>query len=127
MAKHNKLGKEGERAACDFLISRGFIVRETNWRLGHLEIDIVAQEPDTNCLHIIEVKTRASDEDFDPMESINKAKIRNLVNAANGYIEHFSLQMSVQFDVMIIVGTPTAEFDIRFYPDVFDPPLRTCR
>lgn len=127
MAKHNKLGKDGERAACDFLISKGFIVRDTNWRLGHLEIDIVAQDPDSNCLHIIEVKTRTSDEEFDPMESITKAKIRNLVNAANGYIELFSLPMSVQFDVMIIVGTATDGFDIRYYPDVFDPPLRTCR
>ena len=127
MAKHNKLGKDGERAACDFLISQGFIVRDTNWRLGHLEIDIVAQDPDSNCLHIIEVKTRTSDEEFDPMESITKAKIRNLVNAANGYIELFSLPMSVQFDVMIMVGTATDGFDIRYYPDVFDPPLRTCR
>ena len=127
MAKHNKLGKDGERAACDFLITQGFIVRDTNWRLGHLEIDIVAQDPDSNCLHIIEVKTRTSDEEFDPMESITKAKIRNLVNAANGYIELFSLPMSVQFDVMIIVGTATDGFDIRYYPDVFDPPLRTCR
>lgn len=127
MAKHNTMGKIGERIACDFLIEHGFIVRETNWRLGHLEIDIVAQEPDENCLHIVEVKTRSSDEDFDPMESINKAKIRNLVNAANGYIEHYSLPMTVQFDVMIIVGTPPDDFDIRFYPDAIDPPIRTYR
>lgn len=124
MAKQNKLGKLGEDATRDFLISHGYIVRETNWRLGHLEIDIVAQEPGTDCLHIIEVKTRAHDEDYDPMESITRAKIRNMVNAANGYIEHYQLHMSVQFDVMIIVGTPE-EFDIRFYPDAFEPPLMT--
>lgn len=126
MDKHNKLGKFGEQAACDFLVSHGYIVRETNWRLGHLEIDIVAQEPASNCLHIVEVKTRTSDEEFDPMESINKAKIKNLVNAANGYIEHHQLPMAIQFDVMIIVGTPQ-DYDIRFYPDAFDPPLRTLR
>ena len=126
MAKHNKLGKDGERAACDFLISRGFIVRETNWRLGHLEIDIVAQNPASNSLHIIEVKTRASDEDFDPMESINKAKIRNLVNAANGYISLYRLPMAVQYDVMIIMGAPP-HFEIRFIPNAFQPPLRTIR
>ena len=126
MGKGNKLGKFGENEACDYLISHGYIVRETNWRLGHLEIDIVAQEQDTNCLHIIEVKTRANDKDFDPMEAITKAKIRNLVNAANGYIDHYQLPMTVQFDVMIIVGTPP-DFDIRFYPDAFNPPLSTCR
>lgn len=124
MAKGNKLGEFGENAARDYLISHGYTVRETNWRLGHLEIDIVAHEPGTDCLHVIEVKTRADDEDFDPMESITPAKIRHLVNAANGYINHYELRMSVQFDVMIIVGT-TDDFDIRFYPDAFDPPLGT--
>ena len=124
MAKHNKFGKIGEDASRDYLISHGYVVRETNWRLGHLEIDIVAQEPGTDCLHIIEVKTRDNDVDFDPMEAITRAKIRNMVNAANGYIEHYQLHMSVQFDVMIIVGTPQ-DFEIRFYPDAFDPPLTT--
>ena len=124
MAKHNKFGKIGENASRDYLISHGYVVRETNWRLGHLEIDIVAQEPGTDCLHIIEVKTRDNDVDFDPMEAITRAKIRNMVNAANGYIEHYPLHMSVQFDVMIIVGTPQ-DFEIRFYPDAFDPPLTT--
>jgi putative endonuclease len=124
MAKHNKFGKIGENASRDYLISHGYVVRETNWRLGHLEIDIVAQEPGTDCLHIIEVKTRDNDVDFDPMEAITRAKIRNMVNAANGYIEHYQLHMSVQFDVMIIVGTPQ-DFEIRFYPDAFDPPLTT--
>ena len=124
MSKQNKLGKFGEECATDFLISQGYIVRDTNWRLGHLEIDIVAQDPTENCLHIIEVKTRASDEDYDPMEAINKEKIRRLVNAANGYIDHCQLPMSVQFDVMILVGTPP-DLDIRYYPDAFDPPLIT--
>ncbi len=126
MDNHNKLGEFGEHAACEFLIAQGYTIRETNWRLGHLEIDIVAHEPGNNCLHIVEVKTRTSDDDFDPMESINKAKIRHLVDAANGYIEHCQLHMSIQFDVMIIVGTPQ-DFDIRYYPDAFEPPLRTLR
>ena len=45
MARHNTLGKEGEEAACDFLIGRGYTIRETNWRLGHLEIDIRLLRP----------------------------------------------------------------------------------
>ena len=87
MAQDNKLGKDGEQAAREFLISKGYTVRETNWRMGHLEIDIIAQEPAACSLHIVEVKTRSSDDAYDPMESITRAKIRNLVNAANGYIE----------------------------------------
>jgi putative endonuclease len=126
MAQHNILGKEGEQAARDFLIARGYTVRETNWRMGKLEIDIVAQEPKTNRLHIVEVKTRTSSERFDPMESITKAKIRNLVNAADGYICNYQLKMSVQYDVMVIVGK-APDFTIHYIPNAFQPPLRTLR
>ena len=127
MSQHNKLGKEGEQAACDFLISKGYTVRETNWRMGHLEIDIVAHEPAVNRLHIVEVKTRSGDvTHYDPMQSITQKKIRNLVNAANGYISLYRLPMTVQFDVMIIIGTPP-HFDIRYFPNAFQPPLRTIR
>ena len=126
MAKHNQLGKEGEQAACEFLIGKGYTVRETNWRLGRLEIDIVAQEPQANRLHIIEVKTRTSIEHYDPMEAITNAKIRNLVNASNGYISHYQLKMSVQYDVMIIEGK-APDFTIHYYPKAFQPPLKTIR
>ena len=44
MADHNLLGKAGEQEAVEFLVRQGFTVRETNWRLGKLEIDIIAQE-----------------------------------------------------------------------------------
>ena len=71
MAQSKELGKAGEQAASDFLIGKGYTVRETNWRLGHLEIDIVAQEPKANKLHIVEVKTRTRTEHFDPMSAIN--------------------------------------------------------
>ena len=126
MAQHNQLGQAGEQAACDFLIARGYTVRETNWRMGKLEIDIVAQEPGANRLHIVEVKTRSNTEHFDPMESITRAKIRNLVAAANGYIQFYQLKMSVQYDVMIIVGK-APDFTIHFIPNAFQPPLRIIR
>ena len=127
MAQWNKLGKEGEQAARDFLISKGYTVRETNWRLGHLEIDIVAQEPAANRLHIVEVKTRSkADSHFDPMLSITQKNINNLVNAANGYVRYYRLPMTVQYDVMIIMGTPP-DFKIHFIPNAFRPRLRTIR
>ena len=126
MAKHNELGKQGEKAAWEFLIAKGYTVRETNWRVGKLEIDIVAQEPQANRLHIIEVKTRSNTEHYDPMQAITRAKIRNLVNAAAGYISQYQLKMSVQYDVMIIEGK-APDFTIHFYPNAFQPPLRTIR
>lgn len=126
MANHNKLGRDGELTASEYLISKGFIIRDMNWRVGKLEIDIVAQDPFANILHIIEVKTRSRNDHFDPMESITRAKIRNLVNAANGYITYYQIKMALQFDVMIIVGQ-SPDFEIHFIPDAFRPPLKTVR
>lgn len=126
MPKTNAIGKAGEQAACDFLISKGYTVRDVNWRLGHLEIDIVAQEPAANCLHIVEVKTRANTEHFDPMQAINSKKINNLVNAANGYIQYYSLPMYVQFDVMILVGQEP-DYEIQYIPNAFEASLKRIR
>lgn len=126
MAQHNSIGKKGEQIACEYLITRGFTIRETNWRMGRLEIDIVAHKPDDPTLHIVEVKTRSNDAPFDPMDAITPTKIRNLVRAANSYIEYYQLQMSVQYDVMIMVGK-YPDFNIHFIPDAFQPPLRVIR
>lgn len=126
MASHNLLGKKGEEAARDFLVAQGMIVREQNWRMNRLEIDLVAEEPSRNMLHIVEVKTRTSDAHFDPMKAVTRKKQLNLVNAANGYVHYYQLKMYVQFDVMIIVGTPE-NFKIQYIPKAFQPPLRTYR
>ena len=126
MAKHNELGQAGEKAASEYLISKGYIVRDMNWRVDKLEIDIVAQETTANLLHIIEVKTRTDIDHFDPMESITRSKISNLINAANGYISYYQLKMSVQFDVMVLVGK-APDFVIHYIPDAFQPPLKSFR
>ena len=125
MASHNTLGKAGEQAAMEFLIKQGLTIRETNWRLNHLEIDIVAQDSRPR-IHIVEVKTRTSDEHYDPLKAITKSKIRNLVAAASGYLSHYNLKMEVQYDVMIITGA-AGDFHIHYIPDAFYPPLRSYR
>ena len=81
MAKHNELGKDGEKAACAYLISKDYVIRHQNWRKGHLELDIVAAQDDT--LIIIEVKTRCNTEFTDPHDAVNRTKIRRLVKATD--------------------------------------------
>lgn len=126
MASHNQLGKAGEEAARDFLVGKGMIVREQNWRMNHLEIDLVVEEPGRNTLHIVEVKTRTSDEHYDPMQAITASKKRNLTNAANAYVRLYKLKMYVQYDVMLVIGIP-GNFTIRYIPKAFQPQLKTYR
>lgn len=126
MARHNILGQLGEQAARDFLIARGLTIREQNWRMNNLEIDIVAYDPQTNLLHIVEVKTRKSDLHFDPIDAINATKQRNLINAANAYLRFYQLKCGIIYDVIIVVGEP-GNFELQYIPDAFMPRLRTYR
>lgn len=60
MAKHNELGKEGENAAAEYLMSKGYSIRHRNWHSGKRELDIVAQKDGE--LIVVEVKTRRNEE-----------------------------------------------------------------
>ena len=125
MARHNQLGKAGEKEAVELLIKQGLTIRETNWRMDKLEIDIIAQEPGM-VLHVVEVKTRSNDEYFDPMRSITRAKKQHMVASANAYINYFQLQCEIQYDVIILIGSP-GNFKLEYYPDLFVPSLKTYR
>ena len=97
MARHNLLGQIGEDMAAEYLIKNGYIVRERNWRLNKLEIDIVAEKG--NRIIIVEVKTRALDAMVNPLDAVTPAKIRHMVNAANAYMRYNHLPHEVQFDI----------------------------
>ena len=55
MAKHNEIGKIGERMAKTFLMKQGFNILATNERIRYGEIDIIAKK--SNVLHFVEVKS----------------------------------------------------------------------
>ena len=42
-------GKQAENIVCEFLISKGYTIRERNWRpsTSKSEIDVIAQKEDT--------------------------------------------------------------------------------
>jgi putative endonuclease len=119
MAEHNELGLFGEQKAAEYLQSKGFQIRHRNWRRGHLELDIVAEND--RYLVIAEVKTRKSLL-VGAEESINRSKIRNLVYAANAYIRQFKVMKPTRFDVITIVvdnnGTITS---LKHFEDAIVP------
>lgn len=120
MALHNELGHVGEQIAADYLITKGYTIREVNWRCGKVEIDVVAEL--NRRLVIVEVKTRSSDY-VDPLLAIDSKKRNNLVRAANAYINYFDLDMEIQFDIITIVGT-VDNYTLDHIPDAFLPSLK---
>lgn len=123
MAEHNRLGEWGEKVATEYLVAKGYAILDTNARIGHYELDIVAMLGDR--LVFVEVKTR-SEASCDPLDAIDKAKIRNLCRAADAYVRAMKLPHDVQFDVITIIGTPmtpSGELVIEHFPDAFLPPF----
>ena len=73
MAQHNQLGKTGEERAAEYLISKGYIIRDINWRSGKMELDIVAYRDKT--LVVVEVKTRKNNDFLRPEEAVTLRKM----------------------------------------------------
>ena len=84
MAAHNELGLLGEQMAVEFLIQKGFTIREQNWRFQKAEVDIIAQKG--ALLAVIEVKTRSTRFFGDPQEFIKEQKIKLLTKAVDHYV-----------------------------------------
>lgn len=120
MAFHNELGNNGEISARDFLISKGYTIRHTNYRIGKLELDIVAQKD--NWLVIVEVRTKSNQFFQSPQETVDLRKIKNLVYAAQGYIRYFNWQGETRFDIISIVQD-NKSCSIEHIEDAFLPPV----
>lgn len=120
MAQHNDRGRWGEDVAAAYLVAHGYAIRETNWRHHHYEIDIVAMMGDR--VVIAEVKTRA-DRFVDPADAVTPAKQRRLVSAANAYMSYCALPHEVQFDIVVVTGTPE-NYEIEHIPDAFYPRIK---
>lgn len=101
MAQHNLLGEEGEKIAVNYLKSKGYLVHHTNWRMGHLEVDIVAEDGEE--LVFVEVKTRSSDDYGKPEEAVDEKKEKDLITAAGVYLESLSLEVAARFDIISII------------------------
>ncbi|KAF0198149.1 MAG: hypothetical protein FD166_1500 [Bacteroidetes bacterium] len=120
MAEHNDLGRLGEEVALKHLREKGFTIRNTNWRFGKDEIDIIAEKD--KYLVIVEVKTRRSAFFGEPEVFVNAGKQRFLVRAAQAYIEKNDIALEVRFDVVSIILNSTTK-EVKHIEDAFYPVL----
>lgn len=101
MARHNQLGEEGEKIAVNYLKSKGYIVYHTNWRMGHLEVDIIAEHGEE--IVFVEVKTRSSMTFGSPEEAVDLKKEKDLITAAGVYLDRLSLAVPARFDIVSVI------------------------
>lgn len=101
MARHNDLGRQGEDKAVSYLRQEGYVILERNWRLNHLELDIVCTRD--NLLVVVEVKTRSCPPE-QPGELLDFKKRNYLRRAADAYVNMKRICMEVRFDLILIAG-----------------------
>lgn len=120
MASNTVIGKQGEEIAVNYLINKGYKIRQTNWRFHHLEIDIIAQDKDF--LVFVEVKTRTSGDFGYPEDAVSKQKIRRIVDAAEAYILNYDLDVDSRFDIISILIPQNKAPEIEHFDDAFLAP-----
>lgn len=99
------IGIIGEEKAAEIISSKGYKVVEHNWRLGHLEVDLIAESRKE--IVFIEVKARTSTFGSRlPEEFVDSDKQRRMQIAANAYIKQHKLEKTPRFDVFGILVDP---------------------
>lgn len=100
MAKHIESGKFGEALAERFLRDKGYQIISVNWRYRYWEVDILAKDKDI--LVFVEVKSRKRSDFGYPADFVDEKKQRNLIQAAEAYIELVNYDGEIRFDIISV-------------------------
>ena len=122
----NPIGIIGEAEAAKMLEKKGFRILEHNWRMGHLEMDLIAESKKE--IVFVEVKARTTTfSGRNPEEYVDEDKKRRMVAAANAYIKYRKIEKEPRFDIIgILVNPNTNEVTYRGHlENAFVPRMRT--
>jgi putative endonuclease len=95
-------GNWGEQIAAEYLFERGHQQIIRNWRLGHLEIDVLSIHD--GILHVTEVKTRLEGVIGKPSEWLSFQQQSRLVEAAHQFILTTRWEGDTQFNLLAIAS-----------------------
>jgi putative endonuclease len=109
-------GRHAEDMAAEYLINKGYVVLERNWRYKHYEIDIIAENNDV--LVVVEVKFRSYNTYGEPEVFVNKQKQKYLTEAINAYIQQKNIDKEVRFDI-VSVGFKNKSLQVHHIEDAF--------
>lgn len=118
----HRRGLAGERAAIRFLEARGWRILDHRFRMGRLEIDLVARRGPV--VAFVEVKTRCGEAFGSPLEAVGWAKQREIHRVATAWVDRFGRPRDVyRFDVIGVMATP-CRTRIEHVEDAFRPAWR---
>lgn len=120
--KRQVTGRRGEDLACRLLETKGHMILERNFRVGHLEIDIISTAADG--IHFVEVKARQESIQAPPQENVGLAKQRRIASAAKGFLRSKRglsfCSSECHFDIVAVTFTENQTL-VEFFSDAYIP------
>lgn len=112
------LGLEGEDAAIRKLRSNGWRILDHRFRMGRLEIDVIARKGPI--VAFIEVKTRRGSGFGSPFEAVTWGKRREIGRVAQAWVDRHGRPGDIyRFDVVGVVSRAGVVTDLVHMEDAF--------
>ncbi len=115
-------GDSAEHIAQGYLLEKGYKILDTNWRIGHLELDIVALDGEE--LVIVEVKSREGESFGHPTDAISNKKIKKVITAAEAWIQHHDWNKDARFDLILVTILGANDYELEHYDNAFNSTLQ---
>ena len=116
-------GTDGEDAAYQFLISKGYSIINRNFTCKFGEIDIIALDETEQELELVfvEVKTRSNSTFGNPSEAVDTNKTRHIIKVAEFFTMVHKLEdISIRFDVIEVLDNSNNHLFINHIKNAFD-------
>lgn len=114
-----QFGKFAEDKATSYYISKGYLIRERNWRYRKIEIDIIAQIGKE--IVFIEVKARSGRNGV-PEEAVDYAKRKRMARGADIYLRRLGGGYDYRYDIFALEGD-MENYRIAVFENAFYSPL----
>ena len=119
--QQQRLGRESELVAAQFLIAQGYAIEAVNVHVPGGELDLVAREGRTLCF--VEVRSTSSDRWGGPLATIDAGKRRRIIRAARWHLaRRREPPAEIRFDVIAITWRELDPPAVELIRGAFDAP-----
>jgi putative endonuclease len=124
--RRHLLGLDGEVAALEHLVARGYRILEHRYRIGRFEVDLIAARDDV--VAFVEVKTRRGMRHGRPAEAVTWERKREMERVARVWVDRQGQRgggLVIRFDVIEVLQTRNCGVVVtRHIADAFRPGWR---
>lgn len=110
-------GRLGEELAALYLTRHEYHLLDRNWRIGHLEVDLIADYYGE--IVFVEVKTRSSETPHSAFDAVDHTKKVRLVRAARAYLNQRHIDAPCRFDIITVIGN-AAPYELTHYIHAYE-------